>query len=216
MNDARVFRKKEESKAVNACVQQVIDLSGSMSGITIKLALASAYTIADALDRINVPNIITGFTTFGSHMAAGELKAVKYEFSRFESLMLPIIKNWNEKVNSREVRSRMGCVGYTFPLLNNVDGESIASLASLFSGRMEDRKIMLVLSDGAPWAVGRGFDAHLRSVAKQIETQTDIDLMAIGIMTDAPERFYSNHAPVTSVDSLGSSVVTELSRIILK
>ncbi|HAO3320628.1 TPA: hypothetical protein IHN77_004665, partial [Escherichia coli] len=58
--------------------------------------------------------------------------------------------------------------------------------------------------------------AHLRSVAKQIETQTDIDLMAIGIMTDAPERFYSNHALVTSVDSLGSSVVTELSRIILK
>ncbi|MWF18738.1 cobalamin biosynthesis protein CobT [Escherichia coli] len=216
MNDDRVFRKKEESKAVNACVQQVIDLSASMSGITIQLALASAYTIADALDRINVPNIITGFTTFGSHMAAGELKAVKYEFSRFESLMLPIIKNWNEKVNSREVRSRMGCVGYTFPLLNNVDGESIASLASLFSGRMEDRKIMLVLSDGAPWAVGRGFDAHLRSVAKQIETQTDIDLMAIGIMTDAPERFYSNHALVTSVDSLGSSVVTELSRIILK
>ncbi|MGK3296040.1 cobaltochelatase CobT-related protein, partial [Escherichia coli] len=42
-------------------------------------------------------------------------------------------------------------------------------------------------------------------VAKQIETQTDIDLMAIGIMTDAPERFYSNHALVTSVDSLGSS-----------
>lgn len=216
MNDDRVFRKKEESKAVNACVQQVIDLSGSMSGETIKLALASAYTIADALDRINVPNIITGFTTFGSHMAAGELKAIKYEFSRFESLMLPIIKNWNEKANSREVRSRMGCVGYTFPLLNNVDGESIASLASLFSGRMEDKKIMLVLSDGAPWAVGRGFDAHLRSVAKQIETQTDIDLMAIGIMTDAPERFYANHALVTSVDSLGSSVVTELSHIILK
>lgn len=216
MNDDRVFRKKEESKAVNACVQQVIDLSGSMSGETIKLALASAYTIADALDRINVPNIITGFTTFGSHMAAGELKAIKYEFSRFESLMLPIIKNWNEKANSREVRSRMGCVGYTFPLLNNVDGESIASLASLFSGRMEDKKIMLVLSDGAPWAVGRGFDAHLRSVAKQIETQTDIDLMAIGIMTDAPERFYANHALVTSVDSLGASVVTELSRIILK
>ncbi|HEZ7959769.1 TPA: cobalamin biosynthesis protein CobT [Escherichia coli] len=216
MNDDRVFRKKEESKAVNACVQQVIDLSGSMSGETIKLALASAYTIADALDRINVPNIITGFTTFGCRIAAGGLKAIKHEFSRFEPLMQPIIKNWNEKANSREVRSRMGCVGYTFPLLNNVDGESIANLASLFSGRMEDRKIMLVLSDGEPLAVGRGFDAHLRSVAKQIETQTDIDLMAIGIMTDAPERFYANHALVTSVDSLGSSVVTELSRIILK
>ncbi|ELO9733640.1 porphyrin biosynthesis protein, partial [Salmonella enterica] len=66
MKDERVFRRKEDHKAVNACVQQVIDLSGSMNGKKILLALASAYTIADALDRINVPNIITGFTTFGN------------------------------------------------------------------------------------------------------------------------------------------------------
>lgn len=216
MNDARVFRKKEEAKAVNACVQQVIDLSGSMQGENIKLALASAYTIADALDRINVPNIITGFTTFGCSKEANKQKISKGEFSRFEALMLPVIKNWNEKANSREVRSRMGCVGFTFPLLNNVDGESIANLSSLFSGRLEERKIMLVLSDGEPWAVGRDFDTHLRSVTRQIEMQTDIDLLAIGIMTRAPERFYTNHALVTSVDCLGASVVTELSRIILK
>ncbi|EOZ6905435.1 porphyrin biosynthesis protein, partial [Salmonella enterica subsp. enterica serovar Montevideo] len=52
MKDERVFRRKEDHKAVNACVQQVIDLSGSMNGKKILLALASAYTIADALDRI--------------------------------------------------------------------------------------------------------------------------------------------------------------------
>ncbi|MDX4653809.1 porphyrin biosynthesis protein, partial [Klebsiella pneumoniae] len=60
MNDDRVFRRKEDHKAVNACVQQVIDLSGSMGGRKIELALASAYTLADALDRIHVPNVITG------------------------------------------------------------------------------------------------------------------------------------------------------------
>ncbi|NHY78662.1 cobaltochelatase CobT-related protein, partial [Klebsiella pneumoniae] len=65
MNDDRVFRRKEDHKAVNACVQQVIDLSGSMGGRKIELALASAYTLADALDRIHVPNVITGFTTYG-------------------------------------------------------------------------------------------------------------------------------------------------------
>lgn len=54
MNDDRVFRRKEDHKAVNACVQQVIDLSGSMGGRKIELALASAYTLADALDRIHV------------------------------------------------------------------------------------------------------------------------------------------------------------------
>ncbi|MGM1074396.1 cobaltochelatase CobT-related protein [Escherichia coli] len=212
MNDDRVFRKKEDHRAVNACVQQVIDLSGSMDGVKIQLALASAYTIADALDRINVPNIITGFTTFGS--PDYETRS-KRGFTRFEALMLPIIKNWNEKANSPEIRARMGCVCETFPLLNNVDGESIAQLATLFAGRMEDKKIMLVMSDGEPCATGSGFHQHLRAVTKEIETLSDIDLMAIGILTDEPRRFYKNYALVNSVEELGPSVVTELSRIIL-
>ncbi|HFE3835175.1 TPA: porphyrin biosynthesis protein [Escherichia coli] len=212
MNDDRVFRKKEDHRAVNACVQQVIDLSGSMDGVKIQLALASAYTIADALDRINVPNIITGFTTFGS--PDYETRS-KRGFTRFEALMLPIIKNWNEKANSPEIRARMGCVCETFPLLNNVDGESVAQLATLFAGRMEDKKIMLVMSDGKPCATGSGFHQHLRTVTKEIETLSDIELMAIGILTDEPRRYYKNYALVNSVEELGPSVVTELSRIIL-
>ncbi|MFK5726019.1 porphyrin biosynthesis protein [Escherichia coli] len=212
MNDDRVFRKKEDHRAVNACVQQVIDLSGSMDGVKIQLALASAYTIADALDRINVPNIITGFTTFGS--PDYETRS-KHGFTRFEALMLPIIKNWNEKANSPEIRARMGCVCETFPLLNNVDGESVAQLATLFAGRMEDKKIMLVMSDGEPCATGSGFHQHLRTVTKEIETLSDIELMAIVILTDEPRRYYKNYALVNSVEELGPSVVTELSRIIL-
>ncbi|ELK1070906.1 porphyrin biosynthesis protein [Escherichia coli] len=213
MNDDRVFRKKEDHRAVNACVQQVIDLSGSMDGVKIQLALASAYTIADALDRINVPNIITGFTTFGS--PDYETRS-KRGFTRFEALMLPIIKNWNEKANSPEIRARMGCVCETFPLLNNVDGESVVQLATLFAGRMEDKKIMLVMSDGEPCATGSGFHQHLRTVTKEIETLSDIELMAIGILTDEPRRYYKNYALVNSVEELGPSVVTELSRIILR
>lgn len=170
MNDDRVFRRKEDHKAVNACVQQVIDLSGSMGGRKIELALASAYTLADALDRIHVPNVITGFTTYGNPDVA---TMSKRGFSRFEALMLPIIKNWHEKANSPEIRARMGCVAETFPLLNNVDGESIAQLASLFAGRMEDKKIMIVQSDGAPCAAGDGFSNHLRSVTNDIENTRD-------------------------------------------
>ncbi|EPC3565942.1 cobaltochelatase CobT-related protein [Klebsiella pneumoniae] len=193
MNDDRVFRRKEDHKAVNACVQQVIDLSGSMGGRKIELALASAYTLADALDRIHVPNVITGFTTYGNPDVA---TMSKRGFSRFEALMLPIIKNWHEKANSPEIRARMGCVAETFPLLNNVDGESIAQLASLFAGRMEDKKIMIVQSDGAPCAAGDGFSNHLRSVTNDIENTSDINLLAIGILTDAPRRYYKNYALV--------------------
>ena len=212
MNDDRVFRRKEDHKAVNACVQQVIDLSGSMGGRKIELALASAYTLADALDRIHVPNVITGFTTYGNPDVA---TMSKRGFSRFEALMLPIIKNWHEKANSPEIRARMGCVAETFPLLNNVDGESIAQLASLFAGRMEDKKIMIVQSDGAPCAAGDGFSNHLRSVTNDIENTSDINLLAIGILTDAPRRYYKNYALVNKVEELGTSVVGELSRIIL-
>ena len=212
MNDDRVFRRKEDHKAVNACVQQVIDLSGSMGGRKIELALASAYTLADALDRIHVPNVITGFTTYGNPDVA---TMSKRGFSRFEALMLPIIKNWHEKANSPEIRTRMGCVAETFPLLNNVDGESIAQLASLFAGRMEDKKIMIVQSDGAPCAAGDGFSNHLRSVTNDIENTSDINLLAIGILTDAPRRYYKNYALVNKVEELGTSVVSELSRIIL-
>lgn len=213
MNDDRVFRRKEDHKAVNACVQQVIDLSGSMGGRKIELALASAYTLADALDRIHVPNVITGFTTYGNPDVA---TMSKRGFSRFEALMLPIIKNWHEKANSPEIRARMGCVAETFPLLNNVDGESIAQLASLFAGRMEDKKIMIVQSDGAPCAAGDGFSNHLRSVTNDIENTSDINLLAIGILTDAPRRYYKNYALVNKVEELGTSVVSELSRIILR
>lgn len=213
MNDDRVFRRKEDHKAVNACVQQVIDLSGSMGGRKIELALASAYTLADALDRIHVPNVITGFTTYGNPDVA---TMSKRGFSRFEALMLPIIKNWHEKANSPEIRARMGCVAETFPLLNNVDGESIAQLASLFAGRMEDKKIMIVQSDGAPCAAGDGFSNHLRSVTNDIENTSDINLLAIGILTDAPRQYYKNYALVNKVEELGTSVVSELSRIILE
>lgn len=213
MNDDRVFRRKEDHKAVNACVQQVIDLSGSMGGRKIELALASAYTLADALDRIHVPNVITGFTTYGNPDVA---TMSKRGFSRFEALMLPIIKNWHEKANSPEIRARMGCVAETFPLLNNVDGESIAQLASLFAGRMEDKKIMIVQSDGAPCAAGDGFSNHLRSVTNDIENTSDINLLAIGILTYAPRRYYKNYALVNKVEELGTSVVSELSRIILE
>ncbi|HHG8903671.1 TPA: porphyrin biosynthesis protein [Klebsiella pneumoniae] len=213
MNDDRVFRRKEDHKAVNACVQQVIDLSGSMGGRKIELALASAYTLAEALDRIHVPNVITGFTTYGNPDVA---TMSKRGFSRFEALMLPIIKNWHEKANSPEIRARMGCVAETFPLLNNVDGESIAQLASLFAGRMEDKKIMIVQSDGAPCAAGDGFSNHLRSVTNDIENTSDINLLAIGILTDAPRRYYKNYALVNKVEELGTSVVSELSRIILE
>ncbi|WP_439952025.1 cobaltochelatase CobT-related protein, partial [Klebsiella pneumoniae] len=63
VDDDRVFRKLEVKRAVNSCVEIVIGMSGSMRGQKIKTACAAAYTLADALARINVKTMITGFTT---------------------------------------------------------------------------------------------------------------------------------------------------------
>lgn len=213
MNDDRVFRRKEDHKAVNACVQQVLDLSGSMQGSKVWLALACAYTISDALDRINVPNIITGFTTAGCDVDAARKMGRGY--NRYESLMLPTIKGWHERANTPTTRKRLGCLSERFPLEDNVDGESIMALAQHFAGRTEDKKIMLVMSDGAPAGIGHDFSDHLKAVAESIEGSGLIELMGIGILTDAPSRFYKNHVEVEKVEDLGATVVRKLSQLIL-
>lgn len=213
MNDDRVFRRREDHKAVNACVQQVIDLSGSMNGDRICLALASAYAIADALDRIKVPNIITGFTTAGLDDAA--YRKYERDYSRYEGLMLPTIKDWHERTNTPITRQRIGCLSGKFPLLNNIDGESVLALAQHFAARTEDRKIMIVLSDGLPAGVGFSLNSHLREVARALESSDQIELLGVGIQTDAPSQFYKHSVKVDNVEALGETVVKKLSGLLL-
>ncbi|KMJ45139.1 hypothetical protein AB204_10615 [Xenorhabdus khoisanae] len=209
INDDRVFSKKYDHKAVNAAVQLVIDLSGSMDGSRIKLATAAAYALSDALDKIKVPNVITGFTTVGRMKGGGT------SCSRYEPLFLPTLKNWNEKANSSTAMARLGlCVNH-IPLRNNVDGESILSLSRHHVGRTEDKQIMLVLSDGAPSADGSGFNKHLVEVADYLTNKVKIDLLAVGIQTSAPARFYKYHTEVRSVDDLPKTVIAAIHNVLL-
>ncbi|MDE9494363.1 cobalamin biosynthesis protein CobT [Xenorhabdus bovienii] len=208
INDDRVFARKEEHRAVNAAVQIIIDLSGSMNGNRIKLATAAAYALSDALDKIKVPNIITGFTTIGK--LEGVMRA-----NRYEPLFLPTLKNWNEKANSSIARARLGMCIDNIPLRNNVDGESILALSRHHAGRTEDKQIMLVLSDGAPAAAGTGFGSHLVEVADFILNKTKIDILAVGIQTSAPSSYYKYHTKVDSVDDLPKTVITAIRNVLL-
>ncbi|PHM69553.1 cobalamin biosynthesis protein CobT [Xenorhabdus sp. KJ12.1] len=209
INDDRVFSRKYDHKAVNAAVQLVIDLSGSMGGKRIMLATAAAYALSDALDKIKVPNIITGFTTVGL------MRGSDISCNRYEPLFLPTLKNWNEKVNSSIAMARLGtCVSY-IPLCNNVDGESILSLSRHHVGRTEDKQIMLILSDGAPCAKGNGFGKHLVDSADYLINKAKIDLLAIGIQTSDPEKFYKYHTKVNSVDDLPKTVIAAIRNVLL-
>jgi cobalamin biosynthesis protein CobT len=89
------------------------------------------------------------------------------------------------------------------------------ALAQHFAGRTEDKKIMLVMSDGAPAGIGHDFSDHLKAVAESIEGSGLIELMGIGILTDAPSRFYKNRVEVKKVEDLGATVVRKLSQLIL-
>lgn len=207
INDDRVFSRKEEHRAVNAAVQIVIDLSGSMGGSRIALATTAAYALSDALDKIKVPNIITGFTTVGIYDT--------HESSRVEPLFLPTLKKWNEKSNSSIVRARLGSCCDLLPLKNNVDGESILALSRHHVGRTEDRQIMLVLSDGEPAARGHNFRPHLIETADYLLNKAKIDLLAVGIQTDAPSHYYKYHTKVDSLDDLPKTVIAAIRNILL-
>ncbi|HCL5638237.1 TPA: cobalamin biosynthesis protein CobT [Klebsiella aerogenes] len=208
VDDDRVFRKLETKRAVNSCVQIVIDMSGSMRGQKIKTACAAAYTLADALARINVKTMITGFTT--STLAI----PVASEFNRSEALFLPIIKGWETPISSKQTICNLGALAGTMILAENIDGESILALLQHFSGRQEDRKIMIVLSDGSPAAQGHGLSEHLKMVTKQIEQDTDIHLLGIGILTDSPRHFYRDNICLNNVGDLAETLIKQMQRLL--
>ncbi|HGL3854423.1 TPA: hypothetical protein ACKE3U_003750 [Klebsiella aerogenes] len=208
IDDDRVFRKLEIKRAVNSCVQIVIDMSGSMRGQKIKTACAAAYTLADALARINVKTMITGFTT--SSMAIPG----KHDFNRSEALFLPIIKGWEAPISSKQTICNLGALAGTMILAENIDGESILALLQHFSGRQEDRKIMIVLSDGSPAAQGHGLPEHLKMVTKQIEQDTDIHLLGIGILTDAPRYYYRDNICLNHVGDLAETLIKQMQRLL--
>lgn len=208
MDDDRVFRKRDVRRAVNSCVQIVIDLSGSMNGTKIRTACAAAYTLADALARINVKTMITGFTT-STRPVPG-----KHEFNRSEALFLPIIKSWDTKVTDLQTILNLGALSSTITLAENIDGESILALLQHFASRQEDRKIMIVLSDGMPQCQGRGIVDHLRQATRQIENDSDIHLLGVGIMTDAPSRFYKDSICLDTVSDLSETLIKQMQRLL--
>lgn len=237
LGDNRVFRNKQLTKAKNACILIVNDLSGSMTNKTngisrINQALASSYTIADAMDKCKIPCMVAGFTTIGEDSEAAMLARTKARgeitdkivdtiasacksATRYEPLAIPIIKDWSTPCTQPSVNKNFGfCAGYTPLLRNNVDGESLLALLPLISTRTEEVKIMLVLSDGVPAAMGSGMNKHLLDVTHYIDTQTDITLIGVGISTDT-DYFYSNACRVDDLLELPDVVCRIIKKALL-
>ncbi len=239
VGDNRVFRTKDVHNSKNAAVLIVNDLSGSMSCRSdatkperVHQALASSYMIADALEKCRIPTMVTGFTTLGRDNRNAILRrlAERGEMSkeieqsvndaccnpcREEPLIHPIIKDWDASCKSRTVIQNFGfTASHQLSLQNNVDGESLLAFLPLLQARTEEVKLMIVLSDGEPYAVGKDHVPHLKTVTDFIERKTDIHLVGVGIETDT-KLFYKNNCRIDDIDQLPAMICSEIRKTLL-
>ena len=225
--DDRVFRRREEHKALNTAVSVVIDFSGSMHS-RMNVALKTAFALSQTLERCKIPHDVTGFTTDGfqeiyevhPEVRTEYLDAdAKMRFNRHNALLLPIMKSFEERINTT-VKARfvkMSSYEGSAILSHNVDGESILKIAEGLSARKEKRKIMLVLSDGMPEYVGArtvgGGQQHLKAAVKDLESR-GIETIGIGIQTNAPSHFYPKSTCLYALEDLPGKVMGEIKKML--
>lgn len=219
VKDARVFRKRHETTSKDVAVELVIDASGSMGGSKIHLATRAAYALSQVLERLNITHEVIAFTT-GSPVAdmatlEREQRKMGRNFTRIESLNMPIIKGFNERLKT-EVKERFGWLPNCNILRNNIDGECVETAARRLMSRREAGKIMIVLSDGAPNAQGDVYALydHLKKVIRDV-TAKGTKVVGIGIQTSEVQKFYPKNIVINDVDELPDRVIKELRHLLL-
>jgi cobalamin biosynthesis protein CobT len=218
--DDRVFRRKQETTSKDVAVELVVDCSGSMSGAKIHTATQAAYALASTLERIGIVSEVIAFTT--GEAAAGSWEDVEEmqdkigkRCSRAESLYMPVLKAFNERL-STEVKKRFGWLPNSSILASNVDGESVEIAAMRLLARREKGKVMIVLSDGHPAASGSAAElaSHLKRTVERI-AKRGVQVVGIGIQSDAVRKFYPKSIVLNNVSELPSVVMKELRGMII-
>lgn len=215
--DDRAFRRKHESTTKDVAVSLLVDCSGSMSGRKIETAAFAAYGLSAVLDRIGIEHEILGFTTTtGMPSSAAEAKKVGVTYARSQALYIPIFKSFQERMGV-ECKKRLAALPDVYWLNENVDGESVQIAATRLMGRREKRKILIVLSDGNPACPGdyRSLHRHLKKTVKEVENR-GIDVLGIGIESEAPKHFYSRYVLLDRISELPTTVIGEIKRLLMK
>lgn len=219
VGDDRVFRRKLENHSKDVAVELVIDASGSMSGAKIQLAAQAGFALSSVLERLRISHEVIAFTT-GPHVGsstelAEEQRKIGREFTRFESLYMPVLKGFNERLNT-ETKARFGWLPRSRILRNNVDGECIEIAARRLMARREAGKVMIVLSDGVPAAAGDmgRLHIHLKETVERL-TGAGINTVGIGIMSDSVRYFYPKHVIINRVEELPGRVMQELRHMLV-
>ena len=215
------FKEETENQFKDTVVTLLIDNSGSMRGRSISLAAICADIIGSTLERCQIKTEILGFTT--KHWKGGDSKKLwMINGSRANPGRLNDIRHiiYKSADNSwRRSRRYFGAMLREGLLKENVDGEALAWSHERLLKRPEERKILIVISDGAPvddstLSANREdyLDNHLRQIILQIEKDSPIELQAIGIGHDVT-KYYKNALTINRAEELGEVLLDELTKL---
>ena len=215
------FKKEKENDFKDTIVTLLIDNSGSMRGRSISLAAICADIIGSTLERCQVKTEILGFTT--KHWKGGDSKKLwNINGSRSNPGRLNDIRHiiYKSADNSwRRSRRYFGAMLREGLLKENVDGEALAWSHDRLLKRYEERKILIVISDGAPvddstLSANREdfLDNHLREIISKIEKDSPVELQAIGIGHDVT-KYYKNALTINRAEELGEVLLDELTKL---
>ncbi|MBD1147519.1 cobalamin biosynthesis protein CobT [Pelagibacterales bacterium SAG-MED31] len=215
------YKQEKEVEFKDTIVSLLIDNSGSMRGRPITVAALCSDILAKTLERCLIKTEILGFTTKAWKGGASREKWIKDGKpsgpGRLNDLRHIIYKSADSP--SRRSKQNLGLLLREGILKENIDGEALLWANSRLKKRQEKRKILIVISDGAPvddstLSVNSGnyLEKNLRDIINQIENNKEVELVAIGIGHDV-SRYYSNAITIMDVDQLGEVLLNELSEI---
>ena len=215
------FKVEHDMNFRDTVVTLLLDNSGSMRGRPITVAAMCADILARTLERCNVKVEILGFTTRawkgGQSRERWLADGKPAQPGRLNDLRHIIYKSADSPW--RRARRNLGLMMREGLLKENIDGEALIWAHNRLLGRPEQRRILMVISDGAPVDdstlsvnAGNYLEKHLRSVIEQIETRSPVELIAIGIGHDVT-RYYRRAVTIVDAEQLGGAMTEKLAEL---
>ena len=215
------YKMEKETGFRDTVVSLLIDNSGSMRGRPIVVAAMSADILARTLERCGVKVEILGFTTRawkgGQSRERWLAEGKRPNAGRLNDLRHIIYKSADQPW--RRARRSLGIMLREGLLKENIDGESLLWAHQRLIGRPEQRRILMVISDGAPvddstLSVNPSnyLERHLRQVIEYIEHHSPVELLAIGIGHDVT-RYYQRAVTLVDAEQLGGAVMEQLAEL---
>ena len=218
------FKKEKDVEFKDTLVTILIDNSGSMRGKPISVAAICADILARTLERCSVKVEILGFTTKHWKGGLSREKWMKNDKpnlpGRLNDLRHIIYKSAD--IPWRQAKNNMGLMLKEGLLKENIDGEALKWAYNKMLKRKEERKILMVISDGAPvddstLSTNNSdyLEANLKNTVKLIEGKNNIELLAIGIGHDVT-RYYKQAVKITDVQDLGDVMINQLTDLFVQ